>query len=251
MELKAVPTEFKVSAKREIEGHAAVFGNRDSYGDVIQPGAFARTLGSDRNRVKVLWQHDPSNPIGKPLEMREDDRGLFVRARIADTIQGRDALALFEAEVIDELSIGYDAIVEEWDKTQDVRYLREIKLWEFSPVTWAANELAKITSVKHASDLDAVLDRLQRIQWAKGRLESPRLRQKAEDAIAHLSALLNGAEPDTITPVATPPGTPPTASNASDSVHAALATLSALNTKLNAATIARELRAFGETFRSN
>lgn len=245
MQLKAIPTEFKVSAKREIEGHAAVFGNRDSYGDVIQPGAFARTLANDRGRVKVLWQHDPSNPIGKPLEMREDDTGLMVRARIADTTQGRDAMALFDAEVIDELSIGYDAIVEEYDSEKSVRLLREIKLWEFSPVTWAANELAKITSVKQASDLDAVLDRLERIQWAKGRLESPRLRAKAEAAITHLTTLLNG-EPI----VAAPPGTPPTSEPDSDPVHSVLDTLTALNTKLHAATIAHELRAFGETLRS-
>ena len=244
MELKSVPIQVKVdSGLRQIEGHAAVFGNRDSYGDVIQPGAFARTLANDRGRVKVLWQHDPSNPIGKPLAMREDERGLHVTARIANTTQGRDALALFDAEVIDELSIGYDAIVWEYDENADVRYLKEIRLWEFSPVTWAANELAKITSVKHASDLDAVLDRLERIQWAKGRLESPRLRQKAEAAIKQLTRLLN--EP----PVASPPGTPPPNEPASDPVHAALAQLSALDAKLRAAHAARELRAFGATLK--
>src|SRR5690606_25464641 len=126
------------------------------------------------------------------LEMREDDRGLYVKARIADTTLGRDAMALFEAEVVDELSIGYDAVVEEWDNDRGVRLLREIKLWEFSPVTWAANELARITAVKHASDLDAVLDRLERILWAKRRLESPRLTEKAEAGIRNLERLLHG-----------------------------------------------------------
>ncbi|HEX7002360.1 MAG TPA: HK97 family phage prohead protease [Trueperaceae bacterium] len=245
MELKSVPTQFKATSKREIEGHAAVFGNRDSYGDIIQPGAFTRTLANDRGRIKVLWQHDPSNPIGKPLQMTEDDRGLHVTARIADTTLGRDAMALFEAEVVDELSIGYDAVVEEWDNDRGVRLLREIKLWEFSPVTWAANELAKITSVKQASDLDAVLDRLERIQWAKGRLESPRLRAKAEAAIANLTALLEG-EPTTPN-VAAPPGTPRASDAASDPVHAVIDELKALNTRLRAASIARDLRAFGET----
>jgi len=246
MELKSVPTQFKATSKREIEGHAAVFGNRDSYGDIIQPGAFARTLANDRGRVKVLWQHDPSNPIGRPVEMREDDRGLFVKARIADTTLGRDAMALFEAGVVDELSIGYDAVVEEWDNDRGVRLLREIKLWEFSPVTWAANELARITAVKQASDLDAVLDRLERIQWAKGRLESPRLREKAEAGIRNLERLLNGdTTPDTN--VAAPPGTPRASDAAPDPVHAAAASLKALNTRLRAAVIAEDLRAFGET----
>lgn len=247
MELKSIPTEFKASGQRQIEGHAAVFGNRDSYGDIIQPGAFARTLANDRGRVKVLWQHDPSNPIGRPVEMREDDRGLYVKATIADTTLGRDAMALFEAGVVDELSIGYDAVVEEWDNDRGVRLLREIKLWEFSPVTWAANELARITAVKHASDLDAVLDRLERVKWAHGRLESPRLRAKAEAAIANLTALLEG-EPTTPN-VAAPPGTPPVAEAAPDPVHAVIDELKALNTRVRAAVIARELAAFGETLR--
>lgn len=250
MELKAIPTEFKTTGKREIEGHAAVFGNRDSYGDIIQPGAFARTLtNGDRGRVKVLWQHNSSDPIGKPLEMREDDRGLFVRARIADTTLGRDAMALFDAEVIDELSIGYDAVGEEIDNEKGVRYLTEIRLWEFSPVTWAANELAKITSVKSASDLDAVLDRLTRIKWARGRLESPRLQEKARAAIHQLEALLHGEPP--ITPnVAAPSGTPPTTSPDPDAVHSVLGDLTALKTRLLATRTAQELRAFGETLRS-
>lgn len=245
MQLKSVPTEFKATPEGEFEGYASVFGNRDSYGDVVVPGAFTRTIANDRGRVKVLYQHDPSQPIGIPIEMREDDRGLLVRARIADTTLGRDTLALMRAGVITELSIGYDAVREEYDNESSERKLTEIKLWEFSPVTWAANDLARITAVKQASDLDAVLDRLERIQWAKGRLESPRLRAKAEAAITTLTTLLNG-EPI----VAAPPGTPPTIEPDSDPVHSVLDTLTALNTKLHAATIAHELRAFGETLRS-
>lgn len=250
MELKAIPASFKQTSKGVIEGHAAVFGNKDSYGDIIQPGAFARTLANDRGRVKVLWQHDPTEPIGKPLEMREDDRGLHVTARIAPTRRGQDALVLFDAEIIEELSIGYDAIVEEFDNDKGARLLREIRLWEFSPVTWAANELARITSVKQASDLDMVLDRLERIQWAKGRLESPRLREKAEGAIRHLEALLNGdTNPDQL--VAAPSGTPPTPDTGPDPVHAVLDSLSALKTRALATRTAHELRAFGETLRRN
>ena len=277
MELKSVPTEFKVTAKGEVEGYAAHFHNRDSYGDIIQPGAFTRTLASDHNRrVKVLWQHDSSEPIGKPLEMREDERGLFVRAKIAPTARGRDALVLFDAEIVNEMSIGYDALVDEYDDEKNARMLLEVKLWEFSPVTWAANELAKITAVKSASDLDAVLDRLQRIQWAKGKLESPRLRQKAEGAVLHLTRLLHGEDVFGVVPatldfedktdggllasvktldpitdqlVASPSGTPPTPQADPDPVHSLLEPLTALKTRILATNTAHELRAFGETLK--
>lgn len=248
MELKTMPTAFKASAKRDIEGHAAVFGNRDSYGDIIQPGAFARTLSNDRGRIKVLWQHDPSNPIGKPSEMREDETGLFVKARIADTTLGRDAMALIESEIVTELSIGYTAVVEEYDHERDVRHLTEIKLFEFSPVTWAANELAKITAVKQASDLDLVLDRLDRLKWAGGRVESDRLRSRIKLAITNLDALLVDQTPDS--DVAAPSGTPQPAEAAPDPVHAALAPLSDLKHKILAAGIRSELSAFSEKLRS-
>lgn len=246
MDFKAIPTQFKSSGDRSFEGYAAVFGNRDSYGDIIQQGAFARTLNSDQGRVKVLFQHNPSNPIGKPTEMREDDRGLFVKARIADTTQGRDVIALMEAEVINELSIGYSAIVEEWDHDQNVRHLKEIKLFEFSPVTWAANGLAKITSVKQASDLDLILDHLERLNWAQGRLESDRLRSRVKGAIDSLDKLLTDQTP----PVAPPSGTPPLhGKDAPDSVHAPMAALSAFKNKILATRLRSELRSFGETLR--
>lgn len=241
MNLKSVPTEFKVSPDGQFEGHAAYFGNRDSYGDIIQPGAFTRTLANDRGRIKVLWQHSSSEPIGLPTEMREDDRGLFVRATIADTARGRDALALMRAGIVNELSIGYDTVKAEQAENGD-RKLLEIRLWEFSPVTWAANELARITSVKNASDLDAVLDKLERLQWAHGRLESDRLRSRVKAAITQLDNLLN--------PVAAPPGTPQDPQTDSDPVHAVLESLSALKTRALATRTAQELRAFGETLRS-
>src|SRR5690606_10354541 len=102
--------------------------------------------------------------------------------------------------------------------------------------------------VKQASDLDAVLDRLERIQWAKGRLESPRLREKAEAGIRNLERLLHGdTTPDTN--VAAPPGTPRDVEPAPDPVHAVIDELKAVNTRLRAASIARELAAFGETLR--
>ena len=133
----------------EFSGYAAVFGNKDSGGDIIEKGAFSKTIREDFDRIKILSQHtDCELPIGKPLELREDDKGLFIRGKISDTAKGRDIQTLMKDGVLNELSIGYDAIEFDYDSKQDTRHLKEIKLWEVSIVTWAMNDQAKIDEVK-------------------------------------------------------------------------------------------------------
>lgn len=133
----------------EFSGYAAVFGNRDSGNDVIEKGAFAKTIVEDFHRIKILALHnDCWLPVGKPIELREDDRGLFIRGKISDTSMGRDIRTLLKDGVLNELSIGYDAIEFDYDSKQDTRHLKEIKLWEVSIVTWAMNDQAKIEEVK-------------------------------------------------------------------------------------------------------
>lgn len=133
----------------EFSGYAAVFGNKDSGGDIIEKGAFSKTIREDFDRIKILSQHtDCELPIGKPLELREDDKGLFIRGKISDTAKGRDIQTLMKDGVLNELSIGYDAVEFDYDNEQGVRRLKEIKLWEVSIVTWAMNDQAKIDEVK-------------------------------------------------------------------------------------------------------
>ena len=133
----------------EFSGYAAVFGNRDSGNDIIEKGAFAKTIVEDFHRIKILALHnDCWLPVGKPIELREDDRGLFIRGKISDTTMGRDIRTLLKDGVLSELSIGYDAIEFDYDSKQDTRHLKEIKLWEVSIVTWAMNDQAKIEEVK-------------------------------------------------------------------------------------------------------
>lgn len=133
----------------EFSGYAAVFGNKDNGGDIIEKGAFSKTIREDFGRIKILSQHtDCELPIGKPLELREDDKGLFIRGKISDTAKGRDIQTLMKDGVLNELSIGYDAVEFDYDSEQGVRRLKEIKLWEVSIVTWAMNDQAKIDEVK-------------------------------------------------------------------------------------------------------
>lgn len=151
MDYKQSKFEIKASGENTIEGYAAFFGNVDSYGDIIEQGAFTKTLKENRNRIKVLWQHDTNEPIGKPIAMEEDSKGLYIKAQISMTDAGRKAMTLMRDGVIDEMSIGYDVIKDDYKKGN--RMLKEVRLWEFSPVTFAANEKAKITSAKNFSDL--------------------------------------------------------------------------------------------------
>ena len=155
MEHKTLSFEIKSVdyAGRTLEGFAAAFGNLDQVGDVIHPGAFRKTLTERGQRIKFLWQHDPTEPIGKLLEAHEQQGGLFVKAIISDTNRGRDALALLKDGAIGEMSIGYDTVKGGMDYTKGdngatIRNLREIKLYEFSLVTFPANEQAIVTSVK-------------------------------------------------------------------------------------------------------
>ncbi|MBF9036027.1 HK97 family phage prohead protease [Rhodobacterales bacterium HKCCE2091] len=122
-----------------IEGYASLFDTTDRGGDVVQSGAYGRSLKalSDAGRrVKMLWQHDPAQPIGVWDEIREDAKGLYVRGRILDAVEkGREAKALIEAGAIDGLSIGYRTI-RATKNEQGLRLLSEVELWEVSLVTF-------------------------------------------------------------------------------------------------------------------
>jgi hypothetical protein len=161
MEHKTISFEIKAldGDGRTLEGFCAAFGNIDQVGDVIHPGAFRKTLTERGGRIKFLWQHDPTEPIGRLVEAREDTGGLYVKAIISDTQRGRDAIALLRDGAIGEMSIGYDAVKggTDYSKTPEgksVRNLREIKLYEFSLVTFPANEAAVVTALKDADPGD-------------------------------------------------------------------------------------------------
>ena len=163
---RGVKTEYKTIAF-EVEdydeeegifsGYGAVFSNIDSGGDIIEPGAFTKTIAEGAGRVKILSGHnDALLPIGVPVELREDAKGLYMRGKISDTALGRDVKTLIKDGVLGELSIGYDPVVFDYDES-GIRHLREVKLWEISVVTWAMNEQAVITGYK-ADDFAAQVE---------------------------------------------------------------------------------------------
>jgi len=134
------------------EGYGSVFHVKDSYGDVVMPGAFARTLAASQSKGRMpamLWQHDYTQPIGVWEAMGEDTTGLQVRGRIATaTRAGRDAYELMKMGALDGLSIGYRTKKSLWDEASKTRQLVDVDLHEVSPVVFPANEASRVSAVK-------------------------------------------------------------------------------------------------------
>ena len=158
--VKAVDGETGV-----FEGYASIFHWEDSYGEVVEPGAFKKSLEHNASRIRVCYQHDSHNPIGIPEEIQEDGRGLHVKARISRTALGRDVITLLRDGVINEMSIGYNVL--ESREEEGVRYLEELQLWEVSLVTWGANEQALVTGVKERSAGIGVLEAEKAVETEK------------------------------------------------------------------------------------
>lgn len=150
---KTVNAAFELKAANEegvFEGYASVFDLEDDGADVVQRGAFTTSLKArGPQEIKLLWQHDPSQPIGVIDDIMEDARGLFVKGRLLlDVARAREALALMRSGVLDGLSIGYRAKKARHNRVQGVRILDEIDLWEVSLVTFPMQQAARIHAYK-------------------------------------------------------------------------------------------------------
>src|SRR3954468_23069503 len=121
-----------------VEGYASLFGELDAARDMVMPGAFSRTLKSrGLRRIPMLFQHDPSEPVGVWLELVEDFRGLRARGKlIPDVARARELLALLRAGAIDGLSIGFRTVRGRIDPATRVRRILDLDLWEISIVTF-------------------------------------------------------------------------------------------------------------------
>lgn len=150
MDYKALAFELKKEpdADGEFSGYASVFDVVDQGLDVVSPGAFRRSLDAGR-KVKMLWQHDMSQPIGVWDEIKEDDRGLFVRGRLLKGIrQAEEAMVLLRSGAMDSMSIGFRTKQASQEGGGSVRRLDEVDLFEISLVTFPMLPDALVTNVK-------------------------------------------------------------------------------------------------------
>ncbi|MGX1309341.1 HK97 family phage prohead protease [Amorphus suaedae] len=160
LEVKFSPApQPTVSMDGSFSGYATLFGRADLSGDVVAPGAFAAALSAKgAGAVKLLYQHDPAEPIGRWLTIAEDARGLFVRGRLTtETTRAREVRALMREGVLDGLSIGFRTVRARTDRATGHRILMEVDLWEISIVTFpmlpeARARAAKAAAVSIATD---------------------------------------------------------------------------------------------------
>ena len=215
--------------ERTFRGIASVFGSLvDTWiPTIIDAGAFKKTLSENGSRVKILFNHDAMEPIGKPMAMAETAVGLEVYGKISDTECGRDCMTLMKDGVLDELSIGFDPI--KWEMVESagmsgektmIRHVKECRLWEFSLVPFAADPNARIQSV-HAlvravpKSLQSIFAPLSGMQLEaeeiallelladpsvpreahEGKMLSGKNKKLIADCVSALQALLTAAEP--------------------------------------------------------
>lgn len=147
----------KIGADGSFSGYGSVFGVEDFYSEIVEAGAFAKTIRDHKKEGRMpalLWQHDAHEPIGIYTSMKEDDYGLYVEGQllINQSVPNADkAYSLLKAGALSGLSIGFMTKKYRWDEDKRVRYLTEVDLWETSLVTFPANTAARITAVKGRS----------------------------------------------------------------------------------------------------
>jgi hypothetical protein len=145
----AAPDTRFVSDDGRFEGYAALFDVVDMGADVIQRGAFRETLRQrGSGGIRMLFQHDPAQPVGVWEYLTEDDRGLFARGRLATgSPRAAELLALLRAGALDGLSIGFRALRVRKDRRRGLRLVEAIDLWEISLVTFPMQPAARVERV--------------------------------------------------------------------------------------------------------
>lgn len=141
-----------ISGDGVFSGYASVFGEVDLGRDTIERGAFRQSL-SERGagQVRMLYQHDPAEPIGAWKTIREDARGLYVEGVLSPGVaRAREVFSLMKTGALDGLSIGFRSVKARTEPKTGVRRILEAELWEISVVTFPMLPSARVSDVKHA-----------------------------------------------------------------------------------------------------
>ena len=142
------------------EGYASTFGNMDKHEDIIESGAFLQSLNDKKpSDIKMFWNHWSDNLIGSYLELKEDNKGLYVKGRINLMVEkGREAYALLKAGDLDRMSIGFRIKEANDNPDEDIRIIKKVDLFEISLVPIPANDLAEVVDVKSLDEIKTIKD---------------------------------------------------------------------------------------------
>jgi HK97 family phage prohead protease len=155
------------SKKLIVRGYFSSFGNKDSEGDIMMPGAFKRSIQdwgpSGRNRIKHLQNHNPNLPLGAIDVLQEDNFGLYYESRLVETTFGVDFIKMAEGGLITEHSIGFNILNEQMVEAGNE--IRDVKLYEGSSLTaWGANENTPFLGFKGHTDIDELKEEIRRFE---------------------------------------------------------------------------------------
>ena len=174
---------------RTVKGYASVFSNVDSDNDVLLKGAFNRTIKAwgpeGKNRIKLVSQHNIGQPLAKMEVLKEDDNGLYMEAKFGTHTAGEDHYRMVKEGILTEFSIGFVPIKE--DKNDNGgRDFSEVKLYEVSLVTVAANDKALVTEVKSIKPEEDILESM--LTLSKSIEDQDELSHKLESHILTLKS---------------------------------------------------------------
>jgi HK97 family phage prohead protease len=150
-----------------VSGYFSAFDMVDSDGDIIRKGAFTKTISEmfPKGRIKHLMNHDPSKPLGKLLELKEDDYGLFYVSQIGKHSLGQDFIKMVESDLIREHSIGFNDLTPEAKRRgEGYNNITEVKLYEGSSLTaWGANEFTPLVEMK-GQKVEELAEKIKRFE---------------------------------------------------------------------------------------
>ena len=159
LEVKDVDTKQGI-----VTGYFSAFGNIDSDGDIMMPGAFKRSIQDwgpeGKQRIKHLLNHDPSKPLGKIQVLKEDEYGLYYESKVGTHTLGQDYIKMIESGLIAEHSIGFKTLREQ--KSGDANQIHEVMLFEGSSLTaWGANEATPLLGMKNMGSIEQLQDQIK------------------------------------------------------------------------------------------
>jgi HK97 family phage prohead protease len=172
MLIKGINEGFKDADMKQgiVSGYFAMFGNKDLDGDIIERGAFAKTIQErgpqGKKLIKYLLDHKKDMAIGSITNLYEDEKGLFYEAKIGSHSLGQDFIKMVESDIINQHSFGFKTIKEQYDQQVKANRIKEVMMFEGSALQFlgANPETSQIglKSIEDAFDMIAKLEKFIR-----------------------------------------------------------------------------------------